>query len=149
MSSMNKVFLMGRLGRDPEIRTTAGGIEVANMSLATDESYKDKSGNKQKKTQWHRLTSWIAIEFIRDYLHKGDCILIEGKIEYREYSDKDGNKKSSTEVNVTNIKPVITASIDSQSTQQPAPQKTSNKPAGNNTTRKVMATAEVDEDIPF
>lgn len=145
MSSMNKVFLLGRLGRDPEFRTTGSGQEVASMSLATDETYKDKNGERQKKTQWHRLTSWISIDFIRNYLHSGDSILVEGKIEYREWTDKEGNKKQSTDINVIDIKPISTTRVDAPPKQTTKPaQRQANHPAP-------RAAQEVDDssDMPF
>ena len=139
---MNKAILLGRLGRDPEFRT-AGDKEVASMSLATEETYKDKNGERQKKTQWHRLTCWISIPFIRDYLHSGDCILVEGKIEYREWEDKNGNKKTSTEINVTDIKGLVTGNTETQSTQAtPAQRK-----AGPST--KTQQEIDDSNDIPF
>lgn len=147
MSSVNKAILVGRLGRDPEFRPV-GDKEVASMSLATDETYKDKNGEKQKKTQWHRLTSWISIDFIRNYLHAGDSIYVEGKIEYREWTDKDGVKKLMTEINVTDIRGMITARSDNQQSSRPA---TNNRPAARPAPqqRQAPSTQLADEDIPF
>lgn len=148
MSSVNKAILVGRLGRDPEFRQV-GDKEVASMSLATDETYKDRNGEKQKKTQWHRLSSWISIDFIRNYLHAGDSIYVEGKIEYREWTDKEGAKKLSTEINVIDIKPMVTARADNQqSNSRPA---SNNRSAARPATqqRQAPATEIRDEDIPF
>ena len=105
-SSVNKVILVGRLGKDPEVRSTSGGQSVANFSVATDESYKDKNGDKQKKTEWMNVVVWgKAVEnFVQPYLHKGDLVYIEGKLQTRSWDDKDGNKKYTTEINVTDIK---------------------------------------------
>ena len=145
MPSMNKAILLGRLGRDPEFRT-AGDKEVASMSLATEEIYKDKNGERQKKTQWHRLTCWISIPFIREYLHLGDCILVEGKIEYREWDDKHGNKKISTEINVTDLKAIQTGGKDQQSSNQNS---RSSKPAARPAAKPTPSRQVEDEDILF
>lgn len=139
MASVNKIILVGRLGRDPEVRSTAGGKEVASMSLATDETYKDKNGEKQKKTSWHKLTSWISIPFIREYLHAGDTIYVEGKMEYREW-EKDGVKKTSAEVNVQDIRPMVTGGGQQQSNSRPAARPAQPPP---------QRTAQVRDDIDF
>jgi single-strand DNA-binding protein len=146
--SVNEVTLAGRLGRDPEIRYTEKGAGVANLALATDENWKDKTtGEKQTLVTWHKLVSWISIPFIEQYLHKGDLIYVRGKIQTREWTDKDGGKKSTTEINVLDIKPVSTARVDGQGTppRQPAQQQRStNKPAPRQQAAEVS-----DEDIPF
>lgn len=105
MSSLNKVMLIGRLGRDPETRFTASGQAVCNFTLATDESYKDKSGAKQQKTEWHRLVAWgKTAEIAQQYLKKGSLVYIEGKLQSREWEDKrDGAKKTVTEIIVGNL----------------------------------------------
>ncbi len=82
--SVNKVILVGRLGRDPETRYTGGGQAVANFSVATDESYKDKNGERQKRTEWHRITAWGKLaEICQQYLKKGTMVYIEGRIQSR------------------------------------------------------------------
>jgi single-strand DNA-binding protein len=97
--SVNKVILVGRLGRDPEIRYTSGGQAVANFSMATDESFKDRNGVQQKRTEWHRIVAWAQkAEFAQKYLKKGSLIYIEGKIQSREWQDKEGQKKTSYEI---------------------------------------------------
>ena len=99
MASVNKVILLGNLGRDPEVRYTAGGNAVANLSLATTEKWKDKDGNKQEKTEWHRVTLWgRQAELAGEYLSKGSSVYIEGRLETRKYTDKDGVEKYTTEV---------------------------------------------------
>ena len=99
MSSVNKVILVGRLGRDPEVRYTPGGSAVANFSLATDETWKDKAGEKQQKTEWHNIVVWGKLaEICGQYLNKGKLIYIEGRLQTREWDDKDGNKRKTTEV---------------------------------------------------
>jgi single-strand DNA-binding protein len=97
--SVNKAILVGRLGRDPETRFTGGGQAVANFSLATDRSYKDRNGETQKKTEWHKIVAWGKLaEIIQKYVKKGSLIYIEGRIETREWQDKEGQKRYSTEI---------------------------------------------------
>ncbi len=113
-TSVNKVILVGRLGKDPEVRFTASGTAVANFSIATDESYKDKQGEKRKKTEWHNIVVWgNSVEaFVQKYLHKGDMVYVEGKLQTRSWDDKDGNKKYTTEINVTDIKGLVLQNAD-------------------------------------
>jgi single-strand DNA-binding protein len=98
--SVNKVILVGRLGRDPETRFTSGGQAVANFTMATDESYKDRSGTRQKRTEWHRIVLWGKLaEIAQQYLKKGMLVYIEGRIQTREWEDKrDGQKRTTTEI---------------------------------------------------
>lgn len=98
MSSVNKVILVGTLGRDPEVRHTTNST-VANLNVATNEKWKDKSGDYQQKTEWHRVVVWgKPAEFAEKYLRKGDSVYIEGKLETRKWNDKDGNEKYTTEI---------------------------------------------------
>jgi single-strand DNA-binding protein len=97
--SVNKVILVGRLGRDPETRYTGGGQAVANFSLATDESYKDRNGERQKRTEWHKIVVWgKQAEIAQQYLKKGSLIFVEGRIQSREWQDKEGQKRTSFEI---------------------------------------------------
>jgi len=98
--SVNKAILVGRLGRDPETRYTAGGQAVANFTLATDETYKDRAGERQKRTEWHRVVLWGKLaEIAQQYLKKGMLVYIEGRIQTRQWEDKrDGQKRSTTEI---------------------------------------------------
>ena len=97
--SVNKAILVGRLGRDPETRYTSGGQAVANFTLATDESYKDRSGERQKRTEWHRVVLWgKTAESLSEYLTKGKQIYVEGRLQTRQWDDKDGNKRYTTEI---------------------------------------------------
>jgi single-strand DNA-binding protein len=103
--SVNKVILVGRLGRDPETRYTGGGQAVANFSLATDESYKDKSGERQKRTEWHKIVVWgKQAEIAQQYLKKGSLIYVEGRIQSREWQDKEGQKRTSFEIVANNFR---------------------------------------------
>jgi single-strand DNA-binding protein len=97
--SVNKVILVGRLGKDPEVRFTSGGQAVANFTMATDYSYKDRNGERQKRTEWHRIVAWRKLaEIVQQYLKKGSLIYIEGRIETREWQDKEGQKRYTTEI---------------------------------------------------
>ncbi|HWZ97983.1 MAG TPA: single-stranded DNA-binding protein [Candidatus Dormibacteraeota bacterium] len=97
--SVNKVILVGRLGRDPETRYTGGGQAVANFSVATDESYKDRNGERQKRTEWHKIVVWgKQAEIAQQYLKKGSLVFIEGRIQSREWQDKEGQKRTSFEI---------------------------------------------------
>lgn len=101
MSSLNKVTLIGRVGREPEIRSVTSGSKVANFSLATSERWRDKrSGEWTEKTEWHNVVVWNegTVKFVEQYVKKGDMLYVEGKIETRTYQDKDGNERRSTEI---------------------------------------------------
>ena len=103
--SVNKVILVGRLGRDPETRYTGGGQAVANFSLATDETYKDRNGERQKRTEWHRITAWGKLaEICQQYLKKGTMVYIEGRIQSREWQDKEGQKRTSFDIVANTMK---------------------------------------------
>jgi single-strand DNA-binding protein len=96
---VNKVILIGRLGRDPETRYTSGGQAVCNFSVATDESYKDREGERQKRTEWHKVVVWgKTAERSQEYLAKGSLVLIEGKIQSREWQDREGQKRTAFEI---------------------------------------------------
>ncbi len=97
---INKVILIGNLGNDPEVRYTAGGSAVANVSLATTESWRDKeSGEQQEKTEWHRVVFFGRLaEIVAEYLKKGSQIYVEGRLQTRKWQDKEGNDKYSTEI---------------------------------------------------
>jgi single-strand DNA-binding protein len=104
MGYLNKVLLIGRLGQEPEKRVTPAGHSVVNISLATSEYFKDQAGNKQDKTEWHRLVFWNRLaEILEQYCKKGSQIFVEGSLQTREWQDKDGNKKSTTEIVVRSM----------------------------------------------
>jgi single-strand DNA-binding protein len=104
MASVNKVILVGRLGKDPELKYTQGGTPVANFSLATDETWTDQSGEKQQRTEWHNIVAWKKLaEICGQYVKKGQQIYIEGKIQTRKWEDKDGNSRYTTEVVASNL----------------------------------------------
>jgi len=108
--SVNKAILVGRLGRDPETRYTSGGQAVANFTLATDETFKDRSGERQKRTEWHRIVLWGKLaEIAQQYLKKGMLVYIEGRIQTRQWEDKrDGQQRTTTEI-VANVMRMLTS----------------------------------------
>ena len=135
MSSVNKVILIGNLGRDPEVRSMSSGDPVVNLSLATSERWKDKSsGEQREKTEWHRVVIFDErlCDVAQKYLRKGSKIYIEGQLQTRKWTDQQGVEKYSTEVVLKRFNGVLTM-LDSRSDQseQPAPQ------------------VSLDEDIPF
>jgi single-strand DNA-binding protein len=104
MGSVNKVILVGNLGRDAEMRFTPGGQPVATFSLATTEQWNDREGQRQEKTEWHRIVLWgKQAESLQQYLVKGKQIFVEGRLQTREWQDKDGNKRSTTEIKADRI----------------------------------------------
>jgi single-strand DNA-binding protein len=99
MLGVNKVILMGNLGKDPELRYTPSGQATASFSLATTEKWTDKNGQRQERTEWHNIVTWAkTAELANQYLKKGSPVYIEGRISYRSWDDKDGNKKYRTEI---------------------------------------------------
>jgi single-strand DNA-binding protein len=99
MGSVNKVILVGNLGRDAELRYTPGGAAVATLNMATTEVWNDKSGQRQEKTEWHRVVLWgKTAESLSEYLTKGKQIYVEGRLQTRQWDDKDGNKRYTTEI---------------------------------------------------
>lgn len=99
MRGVNKVTLLGHLGKDPEIQFLEGNIAVAKFSLATTENYKDKTGKLQSQTEWHNIVLWRGLaELAQKFLHKGSMVFIEGSLKSRTWEDKDNNKKSITEI---------------------------------------------------
>jgi single-strand DNA-binding protein len=104
MAGVNKAILVGNLGRDPELRTTPNGQSVVNFTLATSETWTDKSGERVERTEWHRIVAWgRTAEHCNQYLSKGRTVYIEGRIQTREWEDKDGNKRYTTEINANTV----------------------------------------------
>jgi single-strand DNA-binding protein len=103
--SVNKAILVGRLGKDPETRYTSSGQAVCNFTMATDETYKDRAGERQKRTEWHRIVVWAKqAEIAQQYLRKGSLIYLEGRIQTRQWDDKEGQKRTTTEIVATNFR---------------------------------------------
>ncbi len=107
--SLNKAILIGNVGGDPEIRTVGTGSRVAQFSLATSRNWNDQSGNKQEKTEWHRCVVWNnargpgLVDVVEKYVKKGEKIYVEGEIEYRQWQDKDGQTRYTTEIKVKEL----------------------------------------------
>jgi single-strand DNA-binding protein len=102
--SVNRVILVGHLGRDPEVRYTPSGDAVADVSLATTETYKNKEGERQDRTEWHNLVLWRAqAEFAKEWLKKGQLVYVEGRIQTRSWENKEGQKRNKTEIQVDQI----------------------------------------------
>ncbi|HEV2133704.1 MAG TPA: single-stranded DNA-binding protein [Terracidiphilus sp.] len=150
--SVNKVFLLGNVGRDPEIRSTGGGKMVANFSLATAERYKDQQGNWQERTEWHNIVVYERLaEIVRDYVKKGSKLFIEGRLNTRNWEDKEfaGRKVYRTEI-VVNELSLLSAREEGAGSSRP------NSSAAQFDQRPAAAqedygqAAEIsDEDIPF
>lgn len=110
MSSINKAIIIGRLGQDPDVRYTQSNTAVANFSVATNERFKDRNGEFQERTEWHRIVAWgRTAEICQEYLKKGSQVYIEGPIQTREWEDKEGQKRYTTE-----IKAIIMKMLDNR-----------------------------------
>ena len=116
--SLNKIMLIGNLGRDAETRFTTNNLSVTNFSIATTRSFKDKDGNWQNETTWHNITGFNLSDYYKDNLKKGKKFYIEGRISKRDYNDKDGNKRTSTDVIVERLIPLEAKSGDSAGTTE-------------------------------
>jgi single-strand DNA-binding protein len=104
VKSINKVILIGHVGRAPEIRYTQGGAPVANFSLATNENWTSNTGERQERTEWHRIVAWRKLaEICQEYVQKGSLLYVEGKLQTRNYEDRDGVKRYITEIQANNI----------------------------------------------
>ncbi len=104
MAGVNKVILVGRLGQDPEIRYTTNGTAVANFSVATSENWTNKEGQKEERTEWHRVVAWARLaELCGEYLSKGRQVYVEGRLQTRSYQDRDGNKRYITEIRADTV----------------------------------------------
>ena len=119
--SVNKVTLIGNLGKDPELRYTSGGVAVATFSMATSESWKDPEGNTQERTQWHNIVAWRKLaEIVGEYLKKGGKIYLEGRLQYRNYDDKNGVKRYVTEIVMDQLVMLDSRGTGAASAQQDA-----------------------------
>lgn len=154
--SINKVILVGNLGKDPELRYTPSGAAVANFTLATSERFKDKSGEWQEKTEWHNIVAWRQLaEICGKYLHKGKQVYIEGKIQTRSYDDRDGNKRYTTEIVADQMQMLGRAGDDGGGSARPqesrAPRATQGAPRNSTPTHEDFGEPPFnpDDDIPF
>lgn len=135
MSGVNKAIILGRLGKDPEVKYTPSGTAVANFSVATSEKWKGKDGKEQERTEWHRIVVWQKLaELCGEYLVKGAQAYIEGRIQTRDWEDKDGVKRYVTEIVADKIQFL---GSKTSSSRPPAPTEPGAPPA------------EVEDDIPF
>jgi len=138
---VNKVILIGNLGADPEIRYTANGTAVATLSLATSRKWKDRDGNMQDETEWHRVIAWAQrAEFCGNYLSKGSKVYVEGRLQTRKWKDQSGNDRYTTEIiadNVQNLTPRGATSSSGGFEEPPLPQEPYGGFSGS------------DEDVPF
>ena len=151
--SVNKVMLIGNLGKDPDFKMTPGGQGVARFSLATTERFTDKSGQRQDKTEWHNIVAWgKTAEIAEKYLRKGKSVYIEGKIQYKQWDDKDGNKKYMTEIMALNLQ-MLGSPQDSQGGGGSRPPESSGPSRGGYTPEPPMPDSNpgggVEEDLPF
>jgi single-strand DNA-binding protein len=147
---VNKVILIGNLGNDPDIRYTAGGAAVANISLATAESWRDKeSGEQQERTEWHRIVFFGRLaEIVGEYLRKGSQVYVEGRLQTRKWQDKEGNDRYTTEI-VANEMQMLGSRGGSGSYDAPPPAQ--EKPAASNSPAPATSSTadDFDDDIPF
>jgi single-strand DNA-binding protein len=128
MKHMNKVILLGNMGKDPEVKYTSANLAIASFSLATSSSWKDKSGERTEKTEWHNVTVYGKLaEIVGEYFRKGDSLMVEGEIRYEEW-EKDGVKRNATKIVATNIIQTKQGNRDGAPRQERAPQGKS-KPA--------------------
>ena len=143
---INKAILVGRLGRDPEVRYTTSGTPVANFSLATDESWTDKNGERQRRTEWHQIVVWSRLaEICERYLRKGRLVFIEGQIQTREWEDRDGNRRRTTEIAARNMQ--MLGSRSDEMGMEPGAQRPSSRASQpSQPSQEVEIT---DDDIPF
>ncbi len=141
MRGINKVILVGNLGRDPELRYTQGGTAVANLSIATSETWNNKDGQKQERTEWHRVVLWDKLaEIAQKFLTKGRQVYLEGRLQTRAWQDKDGNKRYTTEIRGDQL--VMLGGKG----EQPQAQTNISPPASQPELEPFQAT---DDDVPF
>ncbi len=149
-NSLNKAMLIGRLGADPEIRYTNNNVPVANLSLATNTTYRDKDGNNQENTEWHRVVAFNKLaEIAENYLGKGRLVYIEGRLQTRQWEDKDGNTKYTTEI-IANTLNMLGGRGDGQSQGgQSVAQEPQSQNQQNSQESPEPGADEVDDDLPF
>jgi len=159
--SLNRVQLIGNLGADPEVRSTANGGRVANLSLATSRQWKGASGDKQEKTEWHRVVIWNnkgsnLADIAERYCKKGDKIYVEGSIEYRSWQDKEGQTRYTTEIRVRELMLLGSGSgrsgdfdSDSDASRSRAPARSAGKSSENTFDDFPAALEDQDDDLPF
>jgi single-strand DNA-binding protein len=141
-NSVNKAILVGRLGKDPEVKYTQGGTPVAKFTLATNEVWKDQNGEKQERTEWHNIVAWTRLaEICGQYLTKGSRVYVEGRIQTRSWEDKEGNKRYTTEIRADNLVMLSGKSEEARSEKSAAAAASSD---GSSADPEIT-----DDDIPF
>jgi single-strand DNA-binding protein len=153
MASVNKVILIGNLGRDPEVRYMPSGDAVANISIATTETWKDKNGEKQEKTEWHRVAMFgKTAEIAGEYLKKGSQVYIEGRLETRKWTDKEGQERTTTEVRADRMQMLGSRSGGSERMAPPeddAPRAAAAPAKKSGGAAKGSSLEDLEDDIPF
>ncbi len=153
MAGVNKVIIIGRLGQDPEVRYTPNGQAVANFNVATSENWTDKtSGNKQERTEWHRIVVWGRLaELCKDYLKKGRQVYIDGRLQTRNWDDRDGKKRYITEIVANTIQFLGSSSERSESdtTTDPGVEYVNDAPTNNVPPFDTNVSHVSDDEIPF
>ena len=130
MAGVNKVILIGNLGADPEVRALESGVKVATINLATSENYKDKNGERQTQTEWHRVVLWRGLaEVTEKYLRKGSQVFVEGRLRTRSYEDQDGKTRYVTEIEARDMTMLGRREGEGGGTSDPGPQAPANTPA--------------------
>ncbi len=147
--SVNKIILVGHLGKDPEIKTIPSGAKVASFSMATTERFKDRDGQQQEKTEWHNVVAWDRLaDICAEYLHKGKQVYLEGKIQTRKWQDKDGNDRYTTEIIASQMQMLGSkAESESRPVNQPSKQKNTWEAEPNKDDS--FPDDNMDDDIPF
>ncbi len=154
MASVNKAIIIGNLGKDPEMRYMPSGDAICNFSIATTDSWKDKSGEKQEKTEWHRISMFGKLaEIAGEYLKKGSQVYVEGRLQTRKWQDKDGHERYTTEIVADRMQMLGSKSggggnfevVDNPAASAPASAPTAKKPAP----AKGAGFDDLDDDIPF
>lgn len=153
MASVNKVILIGNLGRDPETRYSPDGAPITNVSIATSRKYKDASGQLQEETEWHRVVFFGRLaEIAGEYLRKGRPVYVEGRLKTRKWTDKEGNDKYSTEIVAENMQMLGSreggGGLDADEASARGGQREAARPAGG-AKQSAPNIAEMDDDIPF
>lgn len=145
MSSLNKAMVIGRLGQDPEVRYTQSNTAVATLSVATTERYKDRNGELQENTEWHRIVAWGRLaEICQQYLKKGSLAYFEGPIQTREWEDKDGQKRYTTEIKALNMQ-----MLDSKGSSGGGQDSSRNNNTSTGTVEIDDKFDDMDDDLPF
>ena len=160
MASLNRVIIVGNLGRDPELKSTPSGSRVLEISIATSERFRDKDGNDQEQTDWHKIVMWNQkAEYVARNTRKGSTLYVEGKLRYRKYTDNNGNERTVTEILADNVTVIGSRTSDSSSSnyvgEQPQYQKSYENAKGgfeeslNETNDIADSSSAIDDNLPF